>query len=209
MRPRRSAPEPWAADHLCPWPSRPAGCDLAGALRGQGGCPQWLWDCPACLRWYRSPSGLLGGGLHSPRAWGLPAACPCLWWAPSASELRPADEPGWEKGRGLHGRFCKGLVKGLERAVPGQNGQASEQGETSGAGSAGAPSCAVPFHRHPTRPGWGPGKAKLGPRTRPGTNIEGGHGGCRGPVLLGVRRWPVAQPSYAVRNAKEGSFHSI
>lgn len=86
-------------------------------------------DCPPRLEWNRGPSGLLGGRLLFPRTRGLPEACPCLWWASSAGESRQANEPGWERGRGLPGKFWKGFVKGLERAVPRQSRQVSEQGE--------------------------------------------------------------------------------
>lgn len=64
-----------------------------------------IWPCVGvhlvCPGVGFSPPGV--GLAHS-------LSLPHLWWVPSASKSRQADELGQEKGWGLHRRLRKGLV---------------------------------------------------------------------------------------------------
>lgn len=105
----RLAPEPLAAERLCPWLSRLAGCDLAGALRVRE-VVTGVWGLPSllCVSFHLVCPGMGSSLLGLGPALGLSLLVygGLLQPANQGRQINQGRRWGW----GLHGRFWKGLV---------------------------------------------------------------------------------------------------
>lgn len=197
MHPRKSAPEPWAADCLSPWLCRvilqmgmtwlePPG--IRGAVPGGSGTAQ-----PA-LGGERVHQVCLEAGFSPPGRGACLQPVPVYGGLPSpANQDRPMSLVG--EGAGALQKILEGAGERSGASCPrGRAGRSLSKVNLGGDGSAGAPSCAVPFHDRP-RPGLG---SQEGPAHTSATGTAGHQHGRQPQASPHPSRggsWQAAQPT--------------